>query len=602
MSFFRTSFKLDEEDNTPLGVIEGISLEDMIKPNLLEIEGIDKTKITEEGELWIVDDMDYFEELNNHLSSLGKLESKSPYSNYLNKPLPTYDTDDCEDLIDWSELPSTTTPFDYQFEAFYTAVLNHEGRSLVALKTGSGKTLVGVLFMYYYIEVLQKGGHALVICPASKTLDWIRDYAKWTGKSTKNIYSMTFESASRRAVDTPDFFKKFDVIVVDECHHLKNRNTEMSKNLTPIIHETPAVLLLSGTPQLNRNSELYNQFHLIHPDIFDDHKVFTQRFSAGFTNRSGQWDERGADFLWELNFLAKKVMYRKDIVTTIATKTRHRIYSVPTKDQMMEQHKMSKARTVLNWKIAAANEASVRMSLERKRDNLITKMQRSAGIWKSTNAIQEIKNIIDKHPGQKIAFFGELIKVTKAVKAAVDAMGYEGESVILTGSSSKKLRQYYVDKMADPNDSLRFGFFTRCMREGVTMSPGTTVAVMLEIGWVPSDMQQKENRIYRVGTTEPVNVYWLFCLGSYDDEAYEKILHKASEIKDVTGDDLDFKFDTEIKPDMPVYEIEKKPKRSKKRKASKDVELLPLPKEQKLESPLLVPMDEPILVPVDITL
>lgn len=566
MSLFRTSFEFTD---APRGVVEVVVFDDAPKADLLKVVGVDPAKVAKDRDRWVVQDLAYMPVLEELLESKFVLSGTSPYARFLLAPPPPHDE---SDVIDWTSI--TQQPFDYQKEAVTTAIRDHSGRSIVALKPGSGKTMIGVLFMHHFLAL--SGGSALVICPASVSLNWMRDYARITKCSTQAVRAMTYEFANRRAVDSPSMFNKFSVIVVDECHHLKNGDTCSSENLTPIIHRAKHVLLLSATPQLNRNSELFNQFHLVRPDVFADKKTFTQRFSGGHVNRAGVWDDRGSDLLWELNFLAKKVMFKKDVVTTTMIKRRHRIYTVPTPEQMIEQAKYTKERSMLAAKLARATPQEYHAA-KRRLDALITKMHRVAGVWKSTNALSAVKDIINKHPGAKFAFFADQIKVAKAFKSGVDALRL-GESAMLTGASSATARANCVDRMARKEDPLRFGFFTPCMKEGVTMSPGTTVSIMLEIGWTPSDMRQKEDRIYRINTVEPVDIYWLFCLNSYDDEAFDKIQSKAAEIESVLEEKCDFEFDSEVKPELPRL-----PQAPKKRKV-KRARVEP-------ETPLLVPID-----------
>lgn len=562
MSLFRTSYEFAD---APRGVVEVVTFNDAPRTDLMTISGVDPSKVKVDGERWVVEDMEYIPALEELLESKFLLSCTSPYAAFLTAPQPTFDE---SDVMDWTEL--SIQPFDYQKEAVTTAIRDHGGRSIVALKPGSGKTMIGVMFIKHFLSV--SGGSALVICPTSVSLTWVRTYAKLTGQSTQNVRAMTYEFASRRTVDSPAMFSKFSVIIVDECHHLKNGDTVSSENLTPIIHQAKHVLFLSGTPQLNRNSELFNQFHLVRPDVFADKKVFTQRFSGGHVNRAGVWDDRGSDLLWELNYLASKVMYHKNVVTTTMAKRRHRIYTVPTPDQMLEQAKYEAERKYLAAKLASAKPHEYHAA-KRRLDALITKMHRVAGVWKGTNALKAVKTIIDKHPGEKIAFFADQIKVAKAFKSGVDALRL-GESIMLTGASSAKVRAACMDRMSCKQDPLRFGFFTPCMKEGVTMSPGTTVSVMLEIGWTPSDMRQKEDRIYRINTEEPVDIYWLFCLNSYDDEAFGKIQSKAAEIESVLGEKCDYTFDTEIKPPRPELPVLPKKHKVKRARVEKESRLL----------------------------
>jgi hypothetical protein len=53
--------------------------------------------------------------------------------------------------------------------------------------------------------------------------------------------------------------RQFDVIVCDECHKLKSSDTERAKVVLPMLKKAKRVILLSGTPMLNRPEELFTQ-------------------------------------------------------------------------------------------------------------------------------------------------------------------------------------------------------------------------------------------------------------------------------------------------------------------------------------------------------
>jgi SWI/SNF-related matrix-associated actin-dependent regulator of chromatin subfamily A-like protein 1 len=63
---------------------------------------------------------------------------------------------------------------------------------------------------------------------------------------------------------------KFNVVICDECHNLNNRFSERSYRLTPLISRAKRVIMISGTPAINKPLELFNTLHCIRPDLFND--------------------------------------------------------------------------------------------------------------------------------------------------------------------------------------------------------------------------------------------------------------------------------------------------------------------------------------------
>jgi SWI/SNF-related matrix-associated actin-dependent regulator 1 of chromatin subfamily A len=72
--------------------------------------------------------------------------------------------------------------------------------------------------------------------------------------------------------------RKFGIIIVDEAHYLKSRDSLRAKNLVPVLMRTKRVLLLSGTPILARPAEIYNTFRILRPDVFYSFNEFGIRY------------------------------------------------------------------------------------------------------------------------------------------------------------------------------------------------------------------------------------------------------------------------------------------------------------------------------------
>ncbi len=64
----------------------------------------------------------------------------------------------------------------------------------------------------------------------------------------------------------------YDLVIVDEAHHLKSRNTQ-NYRLVDALHKR-FLLLLSATPVQNSLVELYNLLTLLKPGIFKTEKDF----------------------------------------------------------------------------------------------------------------------------------------------------------------------------------------------------------------------------------------------------------------------------------------------------------------------------------------
>lgn len=77
--------------------------------------------------------------------------------------------------------------------------------------------------------------------------------------------------------------QRFDMVIVDEAHHLKNRSTKNWQLVDAL--QKRFLLLLSATPVQNNLIELYNLLTLLKPGIFKTEKEFRSLFVATGNSR-----------------------------------------------------------------------------------------------------------------------------------------------------------------------------------------------------------------------------------------------------------------------------------------------------------------------------
>src|SRR6266699_2939974 len=66
----------------------------------------------------------------------------------------------------------------------------------------------------------------------------------------------------------------FDLVIVDEAHHLRNTNTAIHQGVRYFCEQAEAVIFLSATPIQIGTNELYVLLHLLRPDLILDRSSF----------------------------------------------------------------------------------------------------------------------------------------------------------------------------------------------------------------------------------------------------------------------------------------------------------------------------------------
>lgn len=175
---------------------------------------------------------------------------------------------DCEAEVPDMEFPEGLREFQKTAVEFMAAV---GGRCIIADEMGLGKTVEALA----YVKIFS--AKVLVIAPANVIYKWEVECKKWVGEKTvavyptgkgdlgdEDIHIMSYgimASRYEQIKDTP-----YDTVIFDEAHMIKNSKairTRVSKALVKA--GIPNVFFLSGTPFMNRPSELFPLLNMLDP-------------------------------------------------------------------------------------------------------------------------------------------------------------------------------------------------------------------------------------------------------------------------------------------------------------------------------------------------
>ncbi len=205
----------------------------------------------------------------------------------------------------------------YQEETARKVMKTFRGRTILADEVGLGKTVeAGIVLKEYIMRGLVRT--ALILTPSSLVHQWqgeLRDKFDIPCVSTNDpafkedpgrFWEEPFILASIQTAKTKRHFdlvtsRSYDMVIVDEAHHLKNRTT-LNWKLVNAIQKT-FLLMLTATPVQNSLEELYNLVTLLRPGHLKTQKAFKEEF----VTRGNPTDPRNREKLREL---LKEVMIR----------------------------------------------------------------------------------------------------------------------------------------------------------------------------------------------------------------------------------------------------------------------------------------------------
>ncbi|MBU2054768.1 MAG: DEAD/DEAH box helicase, partial [Proteobacteria bacterium] len=167
----------------------------------------------------------------------------------------------------------------YQIETVKKVLKRFHGRVLLGDEVGLGKTIeAGMLIKEYLLRGMVR--NVLILAPASLVSQWQEememkfgipflstdspDFAKNPETFWKQRFLIASLGTAKSERNTPLVLKQFyDLVVVDEAHHLRNRTTKAWKLVNQL--QKRFIFLLTATPIQNNLIELFNLITLLKP-------------------------------------------------------------------------------------------------------------------------------------------------------------------------------------------------------------------------------------------------------------------------------------------------------------------------------------------------
>jgi len=443
--------------------------------------------------------------------------------------------------------------------------------TLIADEMGLGKTIeaLGV------INADNRIRNVLVICPASLRLNWLREAHKWMVRDFSYYIvdnPKPVPPSASFAIVNYDRLKgnvlknlmerKWDCLICDEAHYLKNQKAKRTKKVLGIPpkknkttrkwdERVPGLIdtvehramLLTGTPILNRPIELFPLINALDPRQWGKFFPFAKRYCAATQGRYG-WDFSGSSNPEELQArLRTSVMVRrlkKDVLKELPAKRRQVVVIPPngaTKAVQAEQaafqareERLEELRAELALAHASGDEAAYKAAVEALQRGAQLAFEEMSAARKAV-AIAKVPAVIE-HIREMQAAGVEKIVVFAHHHEVLDKLKYEfqGESCGFDGRVSDPVRrQEAVDNFQEEDQYRLFIGGIKAAGVGITLTAASHV-VFAELDWTPAWVSQCEDRTHRVGQSESVLIQHLVLDGSIDATMAEMMVLKQNVI------------------------------------------------------------------------
>ncbi len=426
-------------------------------------------------------------------------------------------------------------PMEHQKEAIQKLAENK--RFILADDMGLGKTTSTI------IAALETGAKKiLIICPATLKINWKREIENYSKKSVFIAEGKNFETNHDFVIINYDIIKnfhdskkkgeskilegKFDLVIVDEAHYIKNAQAQRTKLINDIVKDIERVWLLTGTPMTSRPIDYFNLLSLVDSPVAKNWMAYVVRYCAGYQFKVGPrkvWNVMGASNLEELRDRTTNTILRRlkedvlDLPEKIITPIYLRLKSKEYENLMGEYYEWYRSKP------DESNSLTVQFTK-------LTKVRQVIANEKTLQTIELAENIIEQ--GKKVIIF---CNFTESLDAIVQHFGKS--AVKVNGSMSKVERQNSVDRFQEDEKVKVFVGNIKAAGVGITLTAAEAV-IMNDLSFLPSDHSQAEDRAYRIGQKNNVLVYYPLFENTIEGLIYDILMAKKQVIATVMGDNV----------------------------------------------------------------
>lgn len=384
----------------------------------------------------------------------------------------------------------------------------------------------------------------LVICPNVVKINWQREWAKFTDKKAmvltdsvreswpffwqtgmNQIFIVNYESLRKyfvrritksekwtlKDVEFHQTIKMFKSVIIDESHKVKSTSTQQSKFCKGIASGKEYIILLTGTPVVNKPNDLVCQLGIMDRMAdFGGWKYFMSRYCSG---------PNGASNLKELNFMLWKNCFFRREKSKVLTQLPDKVRQVMTCDITNRKEYQDAERDLINYlkKYKEADDEKIQKSLK---GEVMVKI----GILKDITARGKLKEVVDfvkdfRENKKKIILFCNLHEIVDRLLVAFPS------AVCVTGRQNMQEKQASVDAFQKNPKTDIIICSIKAASAGITLTAASDVA-FIELPWTYADCDQAESRAHRIGQKDSVNCYYLLGRKTIDQKLYRIIEEK----------------------------------------------------------------------------
>lgn len=424
--------------------------------------------------------------------------------------------------------PNGNKPYPYQI-AGVNWLVGHK-RALLADQMGLGKTIQAIIA----IRVLFRKGeleNALVVCPASMTNVWEREFKSWAPElrplriqgqqwlradawqSHAEIYIVSYETLRNDINLLPP--EKFGLYVLDEAQKIKNPSTKTHRAVAQL---TPRHRwALTGTPIENRVEDVVAIFDVLIPDLFEN----------GYLPPTDIVRLEDIVRLKIEPYLLRRTIEQVELDLPELTHQEHWLDLLPRQRAAYDSTERHEVNTIK------------RMGQEATRIHilaLITQLKQICNYDDSSGQSCKLNFIIDEledlsEDNDKALVFSQYpVKTLEKIEPKLRRFA----PLTYSGSLSSKQRDDVIAKFQDTDDNAVLLMSVRAGGMGITLTRANHV-FHFDHWWNPAIVDQASARVHRIGQKKPVFIHSLYAVDTIEQRIFDLLQQKREVFRAVFG-------------------------------------------------------------------
>ncbi|NET08438.1 MAG: DEAD/DEAH box helicase family protein [Merismopedia sp. SIO2A8] len=431
----------------------------------------------------------------------------------------------------------------YQIETAKKVIKQFGGRAMLADEVGLGKTIeAGMICKEYLIRGQIKS--LLVLVPATLVSQWQGELSEKFGISTvttdeRQLPPEEFWITHDRIVASINTAKhsrhfdqvcarSWDMVVVDEAHHLKNRRTLNWKLVNAITKRF--ILMLTATPVQNHLLELFNLLTLLKPGLLKTEAMFKRSYVASSDGRVPKNQEKLRQLMGEVMVRNTRsvvdVKLPKRFASTITvspTPTEIELYQAI--NDYLRQHTKEKGidKLTRNNLLMRAGSSPVALTDSLKglgkrfEHEEIKFLIKRASLIKQFSKPRRLIELLTSSTQKTLVFVNH--RATQNYLAqSLKAAGIEHAQ--FRGDMSLKAKDAAIESF---RSQVPVMLATETGGEGRNLQFANAI-VNYDLPWNPMKIEQRIGRLHRIGQRTDVFIF-NFCIAGSIEEYILKVLH-----------------------------------------------------------------------------